>query len=77
MQFVNEARQFWRWWSVRLAAVFGVVTGYLTAYPATLQQMVAYVPEYWRPAASVALGLIAFALPTLARLMQQGGKSDG
>jgi hypothetical protein len=69
--FVEDARKFWQYWSVRLAAIAGIAAGYLAAYPAQLQQLVAYVPEEWRPAASVAIGAIVFAVPTIVRMMQQ------
>ncbi len=76
MKLIEEARQFWRWWSVRLAALAGIVAGYFTAYPAQLQGLLAYVPERWRPVASIAVGLVVFALPTLARVIKQEGKSN-
>lgn len=75
MRFIeNWAEQLWRAWSIRLAAVAGIIVGWFTAYPQALLQLVAYVPEQWRPAASVAASLIAFAVPTVARLVKQGGK---
>ena len=79
MKLIEEARQAWRLWSVRLAAVAGVLAGYLAAYPAQVQQLVDYVPEQWRPAASVLIGFTVFGLPTVLRLIAQPAKenSDG
>ena len=73
MILVDDARQWWRWWSVRLAALAGVVAGALVAQPQILTGLVAYVPEQWRPAASALAGIAVFAAPTIARLVQQGG----
>ena len=74
MKLIEEARQFWRLWSVRLAAVAGMLAGYMTAFPEQVQQLFDYVPEQWRPIASVATGLAVFALPTWLRLMAQPKK---
>ena len=79
MKLIEEARQFWRLWSVRLAAVAGMLAGYMTAFPEQVQQLFDYVPEQWRWAASIATALAVFALPTWLRLMAQPKKecSDG
>ncbi len=77
MKLVEEARQAWRWWSVRLAALAGIVAGALVAQPQILTGLVAYVPEQWRPAASALAGIVVFAAPTLARIVKQGGQVDG
>ena len=76
MKLIDEARQFWRWWSVRLAAVAGLIAGYLTANPTALSGLVTYVPEDWRPLASLLVGLLVFAVPTLARLIAQPVKEN-
>ncbi|NOW44175.1 hypothetical protein FHW96_000302 [Novosphingobium sp. SG751A] len=77
MTLVDDARACWRWWSVRMAALAGVVAGALVAQPQILTGLVAYVPEPWRPAASALAGLVVFAAPTMARLIQQGSKANG
>lgn len=77
MTLVEDARQWWRWWSVRMAALAGVVAGALVAQPQILTGLVAYVPERWRPLASALAGVVVFAAPTIARLIKQGGKVDG
>lgn len=73
MTLVDDARQWWRWWSVRMAMVAGAVAGALVAQPQILTSLVAYVPDRWRPLASALAGLTVFAAPTIARLVQQGG----
>lgn len=71
LELVDDWRRSWRWASVRLAALFGVIAGFLTAYPTVLQGLVAYVPAQWRPLASIAFALVAFVVPTLARLLKK------
>jgi hypothetical protein len=68
---VIEARALWRLWSVKIAAVGGLLIGYLMSDPTLLPRIVAYVPEEWRPVASVAVGFLAFLLPTIARRLPQ------
>lgn len=77
MMLVEDVRQAWRWWSVRLAALAGAGAAALVAQPQILTGLVAYVPERWRPLASALAGVAVFAAPTIARLIQQGSKSDG
>lgn len=71
MNMIAELRALWRYWSVKLAAVAGVLVAWLISDPTLLPAMVAYVPEGWRPVASVLVGFAAFALPTLARRLPQ------
>lgn len=77
MTLVDDVRQAWRWWSVRLAMVAGIGAGALVAQPQLLTGLVAYVPEQWRPLASAAAGIVVFGAPTIARVLQQGSKPDG
>lgn len=77
MTLVEDARQAWRWWSVRMAAIAGMVAAALVAQPQILTGLVAYVPEAWRPAAASLAGIAVFAAPTLVRLLKQGSQSDG
>lgn len=76
MRLVDDARLWWRWWSVRAAALAGLVVGWAMQWPQQVFALIAYVPEYWRPAAGAALGFIVFALPTTLRLFKQGKKTD-
>jgi hypothetical protein len=69
----REAAMLWAFFSVRVAAAFAVLAGWLVADPAVLTQLVGYVPEYWRPVAGVLAGLVAFAVPVIARRMPQAG----
>lgn len=72
MKLIAECRQWWRLWSVRLAAIAGVATGYLAANPAQTEALLALLPEGpWRVLASAGLGLLVFALATGTRLAHQ------
>lgn len=76
MKFVEDWRQAWRWWSVRLSIVAGVIAGYVATPEGAAQiaSLVRYVPEHWRPVASVLIGLSVAAIPTLTRIIQQGAR---
>jgi hypothetical protein len=75
---IAEIRPLWRLWSVKLAALGGLIVAYLMSDPTLLPRVVAYVPEGWRPLASLGVGFVAFALPTIARWLPQPPKSgDG
>lgn len=76
---VPEWRKAWKWSSVQLAAIIGAAVTAFAANPGLMFQVLNYMPAdpAQRGAAAVAIGLIAFFGPTLLRLWQQGGKSDG
>lgn len=75
MKLVEEARQFWKLWSVRLAAVAGIVAGVLSANPGLLLGLITYFPAGMiRNLAAAAIGVLVFAVPTIVRLMQQPAK---
>ncbi len=76
MNLASELRTLWRYWSVKLAALAGLVVAYLISDPTLLPRIVAHVPEGWRPVASVLVGFLAFALPTIARRLPQPPKGD-
>ena len=75
-KLVAEMRALWRFWSVRLAAIGGLFVAYLISDPTLLPRMVNAVPDEWRPVASVLVGFLALALPTIARRLPQPPK-DG
>lgn len=79
MQFIDDARHWWKLWSVRLATIPALVAGYLTAYPGELPKLVAYVPENLRAVASVLITALVFGVPTIVRLLCQTPKvqADG
>jgi hypothetical protein len=80
---MSEIHQWWRLWSVRLAAVAGAVSAALTAEPSILLGLINMLPQgplRWVVAASV--GILVFAVPTIARIKAQpklgaGGQAAG
>ncbi len=75
---IDEAREWWRLWSVRLAALAGIVAAYLAANPDQSQALLAVLPEGpLRTLASIGIGVFVFALATGARLAKQPSKEVG
>ena len=59
--------------SIRLAAIAGVVAGYLAANPDQTEALLALLPDGpLRVLASAGIGLFVFSLATGARLVRQG-----
>ena len=50
MKLIEQARQFWRFWTVRLAVLAGVIAGAIVNQPSILTGLIAYVPLGLRPA---------------------------
>lgn len=77
LKLIDDARLWWKMWSVRLAALGSIAVGYVLASPdvllSTLNAMPAEVRQLFPPFAGLAL----FALVTLVRLIKQGGRNDG
>lgn len=76
MNIREEAASLWRLWSVKLAALGGLVVAYMVSDPTLLPRIVAAVPAEYRPLAGIVAGFLAFALPTLARRAPQKPKSE-
>lgn len=69
---IDNARVWWRLWSVRLAALAGVVAAYLAGNPDQTQDLLNLLPDGpMRTLASIGVGLFVFALATGARLARQ------
>ncbi|MEN9931442.1 MAG: hypothetical protein RIS17_15 [Pseudomonadota bacterium] len=69
----NWTTHLWRAWSIRLAALAGIVAAYLAANPDVTQQLLAILPDGpARVLASAGIGLFVFALATGSRLVKQG-----
>jgi hypothetical protein len=77
LRLVDDARQWWRFYSVRAAAGAGMVAGWAVSCPQQVFGLIAYVPDFWRPLAGALVGFLVFALPTVLRLWKQGSKPDG
>lgn len=66
-----------RAWSIRLAALAGVVAAYLAANPDTTNALLDLLPEGpARVLASAGIGLFVFGLATGARLVKQSPKEN-
>lgn len=75
---IDNAGQWWRMWSVRLAAIAGVVAAYLAANPDQTQSLLDVLPDGpLRVLASIGIGVFVFGLATGTRLMKQPEKGDG
>jgi len=76
MKFIEtEFRKIWRLWSVKLAAVAGLIGGYFTAFPEQRDVVLDSVPPEWRPLAGVAVGFAIFATATTTRIVAQKPKA--
>lgn len=79
IEFVDNWWDSWRWLSVQLGAVAGIVSGTLiAAWPVVQWALDGFIPSNPLARAGVALVavLITFGVPTFARLLKQGG-ADG
>lgn len=69
---IDDARDWWRFWSVRLAAAAGLVAAWLAANPEQTQALLDLLPDGpLRVLASAGIGLFVFALATGARVARQ------
>lgn len=72
MTFIEtRLRKIWRLWSVKLAALAGLVGGFFTAFPEQREAVLNAIPEEWRPLAGVVVGFVIFATATTTRLAVQ------
>lgn len=71
---IDEAKEWYRMWSVRLAAIAGVIAAYLAANPEQSQLLINSLPEGpLRTFVAFGIGLFVFSLATGARLVKQPG----
>lgn len=71
MKLIEEARQAWRFASVRLAVVAGFVTGWAATDPQGFAKLMEQIPAEYRPLVGVIVTLSA----VYTRLVKQGGKA--
>ena len=67
----NWADALWKAWSIRLAALAGVLAGWATTDPQGWQHMVELLPEPLRPL----VGVLVFIPATGTRLVKQDTKN--
>lgn len=68
MTFIDEINHAWRFASVRLAVLAGIVAAWAASDPQDFAQLVGLLPPWARPL----IGLAVFAIPTLARVTKNG-----
>lgn len=73
MKLIEEARQAWRFASVRLAIVAGVISGWAATDPQGFAKLMESLPEGARPL----VGVLVAGAAIYTRLVKQGGKADG
>lgn len=73
MTLIEDARQAWRFASVRLAIVAGFISGWAATDPDGWRQLMDFVPEPLRPLVGF---LVAFSA-IYSRIIKQGGKANG
>jgi len=77
MKLIEEARQAWKLWSVKLAAITAILAAIVASNQTIALGLVYFLPEGpWRVVAGIGIGLVVFVIPTVVRLVKQG-KSDG
>lgn len=62
----------WQLWSIRLAAVAGLLTTAITGNQTLALGLIYFLPDgVWRWVAAAGCGLLVFGIPALARLLAQ------
>lgn len=80
LKLVDEARLWWKMWSVRAAGIFATVLAAIAANPAPILQYLSTLPDSVKPLVPVLTLLVTFGVPTLLRLWKQpalGGREQG
>lgn len=73
MNLIEEARQAWRFASVRLAVLAGFVSGWAATDPQGFAKLMESLPEEVRPL----VGVLVAGAAIYTRLVKQGVKTDG
>ena len=69
---IDNAREWHKFWSLRVGAAWGLVIAYLAANPDQTQDLLSLLPEGpWRILASAAIGLLAYSTLHVARVAKQ------
>lgn len=80
-ELIEDWRDFWRFWSVRLAAVGTAITGLLVAFPDAALAAWAILPHELKssipPQYMPLIGVVVFALSIVARLVKQKNLHKG
>ncbi|MBT0667035.1 hypothetical protein HT136_01465 [Novosphingobium profundi] len=77
IHLVEDWRNSWRWASVRLSWLAGVLAFALMNMPARdIMAIADMIPPQWRPFARLVLSLLIAGAPHLARIVKKSGKGD-
>lgn len=72
---IDECGNWWKLWSVKLAALAGALVSYLVAFPDQREALLSLIPDGpWRGVAAFLIGFAIFAVPTMTRLAKQPTK---
>ena len=75
MKLIDEARQAWKLWSVKLAAVTAILAAILASNQSIALGLIYFLPDGpLRVVAAVGIGLVVFVIPTITRLAKQPKK---
>lgn len=77
-RLVDGWRDWWKRWSVRLAAAAGTLSALLVANQALVLSLLSYLPKdgFARVLIAVSIGIVVFLVPTVAVLLKQQKLSD-
>ena len=59
MKLIDNINDAWRFASVRLAVIAGIIVAWTTTYPEQYEALVSQLPEQWRPLIGVVVAIIA------------------
>lgn len=72
MNLIDDARQAWKMWSVKLAAVTGIITTIMASNQTIALGLIHFLPDGpLRIVVAALIGLVVFVIPTALRLIQQ------
>ncbi len=72
-----KLREAWKLWSVKLAAVAGILAAVIASNQSIALGLVYFLPEVpWRIVTAIGIGIVVFVIPTITRMAKQG-KKDG
>ncbi len=79
-ELIEDWRNFWRFWSVRLGIIGSAITGVLIAFPDAALAAWAILPHELKssipPQYMPLIGVVVFALSIVARLIRQDSLRD-
>lgn len=77
MKLIENARQAWKMWSVKLAAVTALLATILAGNQSIALGLIYFLPDGpLRILVAIAIGVIVFVVPVLTRLISQPKLKD-